>query len=52
MPKYQDLPVFNWSWLLARSMLYSSFGLGISLVVGVSFLLGSGRWALGGLLLL
>jgi len=52
LPTYQDLPVFSWSWLLARSMLYSSFGLGISLVVGVSFLLGSGRWALGGLLLL
>jgi sensor histidine kinase YesM len=46
------IPLFSWPWFLARSLLYSSFGLGISLVVGISFLLGSGRWALGGLLLL
>lgn len=48
----EKLPVASRPWLFSGSLLFSSVGVGISLLVGVSYLLSTGKWAQSGLLLL
>jgi sensor histidine kinase YesM len=43
-------PLFSWSWFFTRSLLYTTLGAGISLMVGVSFGLATGQWAQSGLM--